>query len=801
MLRVSRSAVLVSLLVVGQAGRGAGAAAQQSDVRARYERAAAIQAAQHDRWLLNQRITPRWIDDQRFWYQRQARPGHRYTLVDAAARRQSDLFDHAALAKSLDDALPDSVKVDAAELTLSSLRLSGDALVATFFAYGKDWRYHIAEQRLEAGPKAPEAGLVVAPDGKRGIFLKGHDLWLRDLASGMESAVTTDGQPFYAYGVSPAANGSPTTRPHVIWSPDSRKVLTAQVDDRQVREMPVINFVPSDGSVRPTAWSVRAALPGDPHATEFRMVAIDVATGKQVAAHYPRLSATRMNDTPMNGNRVWWSADSRLGYFVEIERGERRVNVVELDATTGSTRVVFSEEAETYIDLGPSVYGATSIVPLPESNQLVWYSERSGWAHLYLYDMSNGMLVRPLTQGEWLVRDVIGVDRKRRELHVTLAEKTPGKDPYYREVARVGIDDASMTIISQSDADHTVQRQPDYGLQVQMAMGDGSGTASGLSPSGDYFVEAVQRADRVTRTVLRDRTGKEILTIEPGDASGTPKWWRWPEPVQLVAADGKTIISGMVFRPSDFSPDRKYPVVDYIYGGPQVSNVPESFAEGSFTISATIAEAGFVVVVIDGRGTAERSKAFHHASYGALHTASNVEDHIAGIQQLARRFPYMDTTRVGIYGFSGGGYMTANAMLRFPEFFDVGVSGSGNHDQRLFWHTWGERYQGLLDGDNYLNQANLSYVENFKGKMLFIHGMVDHGVHPGGLFQLTQALMNANKDFDLVLMPQAGHELPGYALRRMLDYFVVHLAGESPPANFQMKTGGELAAERNAANR
>ncbi len=201
---------------------------------------------------------------------------------------------------------------------------------------------------------------------------------------------------------------------------------------------------------------------------------------------------------------------------------------------------------------------------------------------------------------------------------------------------------------------------------------------------------------------------------------------------------------------------------------------------------------------MDGRGTAERDKAFHHASYGAAHTASNVEDHIAGIRQLAARHPYIDTTRVGIYGFSGGGYMTTSAMLRFPDFFDVGVSGSGNHDQRLFWHTWGERYQGLLDGDNYLNQANLSYVKDFKGKMLFIHGLIDHGVHPGGLFQLTQALMNENKDFDLILLPQAGHELPGYGMRRMFDYFVRHLAGREPPADFRLKSSGDLLKERMA---
>jgi dipeptidyl aminopeptidase/acylaminoacyl peptidase len=763
--------------------------AQQSEMRQRYERAAAIQASQVDHWLPNQRLSPHWIDNNRFWYERETRAGHRYALVDAAGRRATDLFDVAALARGLRGALPDSIKVNADDLPLRNLRLSGDPLVAAFSAFGKPWRFAIAQNRLDALEKAADPGLLlVSPNGKKGIFFKGPDLWVRDLESGKESALTTDGQQFYAYAVPPAANGNPTTRPHAVWSPDSRKVLTSQTDDRQVREMPVINFAPADGSVRPIAWSVRAALPGDPHVTEFRMVAIDVETQKQVEAHYPRIPSARMNDSPMSGNRVWWSAGGRLAYFVEIERGERKVNVIEFDTSTGATRVVFSETSPTYIDLASDVYGPTALVPLPESNQLVWYSERSGWAHLYLYDLTDGRLVRQLTQGDWLVRDVIDVDRQRRELYITLAGKSAGKDPYYREVARVKLDNGALTVLSEGDADRMVP--------VQAVQGD----VSGLSPGGDYWIETIQRADRPARTVLRDRDGKEMMVVEAEGASGMPKWWRWPEPVRLKAADGTTEISGVVFRPSDFSPEKKYPVIDHIYGGPQVANVPQNFTGGgSFGVAATIAELGFVVVVIDGRGTSERSKAFHDASYGALQTASNVEDHIAGVRQLARRYAYMDTTRVGIYGFSGGGYMTASAMLRFPDFFKVGVSGSGNHDQRLFWHTWGERYQGLLDGGNYLNQANLTYVKNFKGKILFIHGLMDHGVHAGGLFQLTQALMNENKDFDMLLLPRAGHELPGYGLRHMLDYFVRNLAGAEPPADFKMKSQRELAAERATA--
>ncbi len=463
--------------------RSSPAQAQDDGMHARYERAGALQAAEHDRWLLNQRVYPHWIDGSRFWYKRDTSEGYSYTLVDAEDRGVTELFDHAALAAVLNLAREDdTVEVNANALPLRMLRVRGDPLVAEFSAFGKNWRYAIAQRQLEEAGQTADPGLLVAPDGKKGAFLKGHDLWLRDLESGEESALTTDGQPFYAYGVVPNATGRPATKPEAVWSPDSKRLLTAQVDDRQVLEMPVINFAPSDGSVRPTASSVRAALPGDAHVTRFRMLAIDVETTKQVAAHYPTLPAARMNDTPLGGNRAWWAADGNRAYFVEIERGEQTVNVVEFDVNSGATRVVFTETSDTYIDLAPNVYGPASIVPLPETNELVWYSERSGWAHLYLYDLIEGRLVRQLTQGDWLVRDVVDVDRERRQLYITLAGKAPDKDPYYREVARVGLDTGELTVLSKSDADHLLFAPNDFGLLILSFLGEDVSTVSGLAP-------------------------------------------------------------------------------------------------------------------------------------------------------------------------------------------------------------------------------------------------------------------------------------------------------------------------------
>ena len=759
-----------------------------------YERAAGVQAHLHDRWVLNQSLYPRWIDDTQFWYQRETPEGSEYTLVDATLAEKRPAFDHQALAEAL--AEETGQDVEASNLPILNLHISESS--ASFQAFAGFWEFADGElTKLAANPKDPT--WLVSPDGRKAVFSRQHNLWVRNLESGEERTLTQDGEAFYAYGANPNATGRPAVKPEALWSPDSRYVFTAQTDDRQVKSLPVMDFAPADGSIRPRVIDYRQALPGDEHVTRFRMTIIDTESGKQRRIHYPDLPAVRMNDTPFGGNRAWWSADSEAVYFVDLLRGEKEARVVNASRETGLTRVVFTETTDTYLELGSNVYMPTFIVPLPESDEFVWYSEKSGWGHLYLHDADTGEQKRALTSGQWLVRDLIGVDRQNRDLYFSLGGRRSDVNPYYREIARVNLDTAEFTLLSAGDDDRLVYSKGDFSLLILTVFGQDSGQVSGVSPGGHYFVETRMRPDRPNSTWLVSRNGEELMLIEQGALHGMPEGQGWPEPFAVTAADGETDIRGVIFRPRDFDASQRYPVIDYIYGGPQVSFVPKTaFSMGSISFdgAASLAELGFVVVILDGRGTTERSRAFHETSYGQIHTASNLEDHVAGIRQLAERFPYMDLERVGITGFSGGGYMTTHAMFKFPDFYKVGVSGAGNHDQRLFWHTWGERYQGLLEGENYLEQANLTHAENFKGKMLFIHGLLDFGVHPGGLFQLTQALMDANKVFDLVLMPQAGHELPGYAMVRMWDYFVRHLSGEEPPPGFSAKSSSDYLQEQ-----
>jgi len=407
-------------------------------------------------------------------------------------------------------------------------------------------------------------------------------------------------------------------------------------------------------------------------------------------------------------------------------------------------------------------------------------------------------MIRPLTTGDWLVRDILGVDEDHRQVFISIADRLEGKNPYYQEIARVDLDDGAMTILSASDDDHEVAvpgcLSNFSAVSYLFAGGDRAGL-QGVAPSGNYFLETITTADKPSRTLLRDRAGRVIATVEEADGAHLPSNWRWPNPVKLIAADGKTDIYGLVFRPSDYDPNRKYPVIDYLYGGPQASYVPKGFDQGDYQDAASLAELGFITLMIDGRGTAQRDRAFHTASYGKVETASNLEDHIAAIKQLASVDASMDTSRVGITGFSAGGYMAASAMLRFPDFYKVGVAASGEQDVRLFWNTWGERYEGYPVGDYYRQQANVTYARQLKGKLLLVHGLLDTAVSPANLFQLEQALIDANKDFDLLVWPRAHHELPSYGKRKQWDYFVDHLAHQLPPHEFLLKTDGDIEDE------
>ncbi|MHB8528379.1 MAG: S9 family peptidase [Caulobacteraceae bacterium] len=745
----------------------------------------------------NGALYPHWIGEtDLFWYERRGDEGAEYRIVDAQVGEGAVAFTRAEVAKALAAHL--DAEVDGEMLILRGLQIAGER--ATFDAFGEPYAYDFAKRELTAAKKEGDPNWLMSPDGRQAAFLREANLWVRDIESGAERALTTDGVERNAYGDSPLARRvlKKMTGQTVegVWSPDGARILTAQVDDRHVPDLPLTEFAPLDG-VRPKAIPNPTSLPADPKVSEFRMISIDVDSGKQVEARYPRLSAVRMNDTPFSANLAWWADDGHTAYFVDIERGEQTARIIAFDTDSGATREVFAENAATYLDLSVNVYAPALIYPIPGTNELVWYSERSGRGHLYLYDLATGTLKHPITSGDWQLREVLHVDMKTRRVLFMAAGIAPDEDPYVCKPCSASLDGGEVTVLSDGPGDHIVWRRGEFGLIAQVFFGQDRFDISGLAPSGRFFVETVGAATRLPRTYLRRIDGEMICVLEEG--SNLPEGWAWPEVVNLKAADGTTDIHGLMFRPRDYDPGRSYPLIDNIYGGPQVNVVPKSAftggAHGSYlTDSAHLATLGCFVLVVDGRGTANRERAFREASHGAVHTASNLEDHMAAIRQLAERYP-IDLERVGITGFSGGGYATALAALRFGDFFKVAVAGGGNYDQALFWHCWGERYHGAFEAEHYSAQAAKTYAAGLTGRLMLVHGLMDTGCHPAALFQLVQALIDENKDVDLVLLPREGHTWGNYGARRRLDYFMRHLMGEAPPigARLTLPLDGALA--------
>ncbi|MCG2842578.1 prolyl oligopeptidase family serine peptidase [Sandaracinobacter sp. RS1-74] len=766
----------------------------EETLRERYRNAAEIQGVFARNLILNRSVSANWINGSDiFWYERQVPEGKRFMIVEAERRARREAFDHRVLASALSEAGGKEVQAD--KLPISGLSFGRNLETVEFEALGKRWRYRLATSELTNLGAVPTPALLLSPDASRGAFLKDGNLWLRDMRSGAERQLTTDGEHLHGYGVETDAFGKPVGRPQAVWSPDSRTLFTARLDERQVAELPMVDFVPKDGSLRPQAYSYRVALPGDEHVPTFEMLAIHTDTGRIVRADYPALAGVRMNDTPFSSNRAAF-LNARLAYFVDFARGEQKASLVEFDIETGKTRKLFVEEGDGFIDLGPSILRPTPFLLLDGRDELVWYSDRSGIGQLYLYDLRTGKVKRQLTSGSTPVRDVIGMAGKSRQLIYTRGTTKKAADPYRRELVAVDLDNGRNRLIEQLDADIALASEVPVRLSATIE-GD-TIAASGLSPSGRYVVRTAARADGLADSSLISLSGRQPFPLEQADTKALPAAWRWPEPVRLTAADSKTPLSGLIFRPSFQKPGERYPVIDYIYGGPQMANVPQAVAGKAYLEAASLAELGFVVVVIDGRGTPERSRAFHQHVWRQVDHASELEDHVAGIRQLAAQRADMDLERIGIYGFSGGGYMTGMAMLRFPEFFKVGVAGGANTDQRLFWHSWGERYNGMPEGDNYLQQALPTHAARLSGKLLLIHGMNDFWVHPAGMFQLMQALQDANKDFDTVLMPQEGHALNGYAQRRMWAYFLQHLRGEELPAGLHHRSQQDQGTLRTA---
>jgi dipeptidyl aminopeptidase/acylaminoacyl peptidase len=611
-----------------------------------------------------------------------------------------------------------------------------------------------------------------SPDGKRTAFIRDWNLWVRDVASGKETQLTKDGVKDFGYATD-NAGWTRSDRPIVLWSPDSKKIATFQQDQRNVGEMYLVDTKVGHPALQ--AW--KYPLPGDPVVSMIHRVVIDVDTGKIVRFKMDadQHRSTLCDDVACRGEwgDVQWSADGSTVAFVSTSRDHKHEQLRVADAATGAVRDVLEEKAETFFESGN---GRVNWRYLPASNEAIWFSERDNWGHLFLYDVQTGREKHPITGGEGNVTQLVRVDEKNRMLYFVGVGMEKGRDPYFRHLYRIGMDGRNLKLLTPDDGDHDVS----------------------LSPSGEFFFDSYSKPDVPPVAELRRADGALVLAIEKADISRLlATGWKPPTPITVKARDGVTDLYGLMYKPTTLDPAKKYPIVNHIYPGPQTGSVGgRSFSPARGDAQA-LAELGFVVVEIDGMGTPWRSKKFHEAYYANMGD-NTLADQVTGMKQLAQRYPWIDIDRAGIYGHSGGGYATADAMFRYPDFFKVGISEAGNHDNRVYEDDWAEKWQGLLrtnaDGTtNYDNQANQLVAKNLKGKLLLAHGTMDTNVPPNNTLLVVNELIKANKDFDLLMLPNRGHGFGNepYMIRRRWDYFVKYLLGAEPPHEYEMHPPAE----------
>ncbi|MDZ7632810.1 MAG: prolyl oligopeptidase family serine peptidase [Gemmatimonadaceae bacterium] len=585
-------------------------------------------------------------------------------------------------------------------------------------------------------------------------------------AAGDSVRLTTDGVRNWSYGL-----GDPTPqqllrprlaprRPQIKWAPDSRRMIVSRQDTRGVAVMPYISYT----SQRPRAFSQPYALPGDSAIPKPGFHILDRETKSNVRVQLdPAPAQASWN---LSARDSAWNAAGTKVYLTTMSRASKVAMLLEVDAASGAVRRLAADSSKTFVETGNPVDPTPTYVT-EDGESLVW-SERDGWGHLYRYG-ADGQVKNRITEGPWQVGTIVAVDEKAKRVWFTGRGREPDAFLYYAQLYSANFDGTGLQRLTSEDAAHRVQ----------------------VSPNGRWIVDQYSRIETPPVTVLRDAlTGRVVKKLETADASQLATLgFRGARVFTAKARDGITDIYGVMYLPSTLDTTRRYPIISHIYPGPQVGSVG-AWAYKAAGEPAAIAELGFVVVQIDHLGTPLRSKAFHDNYYGNFGD-NGLPDHIAVIKQLASRHGFIDIDRVGIFGHSGGGFASTDAMLRYPDFFKVAVSGAGNHDNRSYNIYWAEKYQGLLRrdsvrrNDNFADQANASLVANLKGKLLLMHGDMDDNVHPAMTIQMVDALIKANKSFDLVIAPNRPHSLnEPYFIRRRWDYFVQHLMGATPPRDY-----------------
>jgi dipeptidyl aminopeptidase/acylaminoacyl peptidase len=711
--------------------------------------------------VVNVAAQPAWIPNStRLTYRKSVRGGTEFVMVDAATGQKRPAFDHARLATALGSAtsgrytpitIPNGLTfVDgdtAVEVSVDSVRwrcgLGEYVCVRAVARPGADGRGGGAGGRGRGagagipGMPDPPPPPRLSPDEKTEAFVRNYNVWVRPVADRNAAIpLSFDGSEGNAYVVQPGA-----------WSPDSKKLAVYKVRPGYRRVVHYIASSPED-QLQPEHSYRDYLKPGDVLDVE-QPVLFDVATRKQFVIDNA-LFPNAYDMTPIN----WWR-DGRGFRFDYNQRGHQAYRIIEVDAATGVARALVNEESKTFFNYS----GKRHVTFIGDGKEIVWMSERDGWNHLYLYDGATGRVKNQITKGEWVVRAVTRVDTTRRQIWFTASGMIRGQDPYFIHHYRINFDGTGLTPLTDANGTHTVT----------------------FSPDSQYYVDSWSRVDLAPIAQIRRTSDqKVVMELEHGDLTALVKaGWRAPEVFTAMGRDGKTPIWGVIIRPTNFDPRKKYPVIENIYAGPQDSFVPKTFSvTGGMQAQAEI---GFIVVQVDGMGTSNRSKAFHDVAWKNLGDAG-FPDRILWHKAIAAKYPWYDISRVGIYGTSAGGQNSLGGLLFHPEFYKVAVSAAGCHDNRMDKIWWNEQWMGWPIGEHYSASSNVDNASRLQGKVLLVVGEMDTNVDPASTLQVVNAFIKANKMFDLLFIPGAGHGAGGaYGEKKRYDFFVHHLLGVEPP--------------------
>lgn len=721
-----------------------------------------------------------WIGQtSRFWYRKAVKGGNEFVVMDAETLAKKPAFDHERLATALSATANE--KYTALKLPFQTINFVDSEKAIEFSTQERgvetQWRCDLNDYAVKKLPPARDGfgqrragGIPLnqgipgprynfpqnqeaksSPDGNWEAWVNNFNVWIRPKGKREGAALSFDGSEGNYYALASLA-----------WSPDSKMIAAYRVRPGYARKIQYVESSPAD-QTQPKYYTMDYAKPGD-ELDRPQPVLFQVESKKQIVVDNALFA------NPYNLSRLEWRKDSRAFTFEYNQRGHQVYRVIEVEAGSGNPRAVISEEPKTFFCYSGKKY----IYNMADGKEVIWMSERDGWNHLYLFDGATGAVKNQITKGNWVVRSVDKVDEEKHQIWFQASGMVPGKDPYLIHYYRINFDGTGLTAFTEADGNHVVS----------------------FSPDRKYYVDTWSRVDAPTVSELRLTADKKVLAeVERADiAELTKAGWRAPEVFTSLARDGKTEIWGVIYRPSNFNPLKKYPIVENIYAGPQGSFVPKVFTP--WNPMQSLAELGFIVVQIDGMGTANRSKAFHDVAWKNLGDAG-FPDRILWHKAVAAKYPYYDITRVGIYGTSAGGQNSLGGLLFHPEFYKACVSACGCHDNRMDKIWWNEQWMGWPLGPEYAAASNVDNASKLQGKLLLILGEMDTNVDPASTMQVVNALIKADKQFDLLVIPGANHGSGGaYGDKKRFDFFVHHLLGVEPPDwnTMQKKQNSQAAA-------